>query len=240
MAPIKTNRKQNNNSDGDSLNVIGSGSSKINKKIRDIERLLSKKRDQLPSDILVEKERQLAALKTELNNLSEVQKVKKIAKKYHMVRFFEKKKALRKYKQIKKEYDQLIVDVADKKDLKKLRKKLTHHEIDLAYVVNFPKDQKYIALYPTEDNNLPSNDPNKKKGLQKTENEKNAFKKQIEKWLKDDQLPVSIEDILSGKSYEHKIIRKIPSNVPDAPVSNKGKQGDGEEKEGEEEDEFFE
>lgn len=235
MPPIKTQRKRSSN--GSSIevaSVLGAGTSKIKKKIRDIERLLAKKRDKMPANVIVENERALAALKTELENAEYVGKVKRFSKKYHMVRFFEKKKALRKYKQVKKEYDELERSEEGKdkkelkKELKKLRKKLSHAEVDLAYVVNFPRDRKYIALYPNE-NEDEELDPGVKKGLIKTEEQKQAFKKEIEQLIKEQSLPVSIEDILSGKKAAKVTSNNSKFSAPDAAQDYE-----------EEEDDFFE
>lgn len=196
MPPVKNHRRSNGVT-VEVASVLGSGTSKINKKIRDIERLLAKRRDKLPANVIVENERALAALKVEKRNAENSLKLKKNAKKYHMVRFFERKKALRKYKQAKKEHDKLISDGAEKKEIKKAKKVLTHCEIDLAYVVNFPKSEKYIALYPTNSSEN-EKDENIRKGLLKTESERNAYKKQFEQLLKDGTL--LIEDILKGEA----------------------------------------
>jgi hypothetical protein len=199
MAPIKANKNRSNSTSIEVANVLGAGTAKIKKKMRDIQRLLSKKRDSLPADVILENERALETLKVELQNAEQSLKVKKMAKKYHMVRFFERKKALRKYKQAKKEHDELIADKSEKKEIKKARKRLNHAEIDLAYVVNFPKDHKYIALFPNEEGEKVQDD-NVKKGLLQTDEFRNSFKKEIENMVKENRLPISLEDAITGKT----------------------------------------
>ncbi|CCH41660.1 rRNA-processing protein [Wickerhamomyces ciferrii] len=227
MPPVKKQRRSNGVS-VEVASVLGSGTSKINKKIRDIERLLNKRRDKLPSNVIIENERALQALKTEKLNVERSQKVKKISKKYHMVRFFERKKALRKYKQAKKQYDSLVEDEkSDKKEIKKAKKVLGHCEIDLLYTVNFPKDIKYISLYPSETSE--DLDESTKKGLIKTEEDRNSYKKQFEKMLKEGTIPVSIDDILKGdyKLNDYNEVHEAPDSVKHDDVE-------------EEEDDFFE
>lgn len=214
----------------ESESVIGQGTTKIRKRIRDIERQLEKKKDVLPSNIKLEKQRELAALKIELQNAQAFNKAKELSKKYAMVRFFERKKATKKYKQIKKEYEELEASDTDKKELKKLRKKLTHQEIDLAYVVNFPKDRKYIALYPKENEDVDKTDENVKRGTLKNDTLRNEFKKEIEQKLKDGTIPVNIQEILEGKSLALEV--KKMELAPDAPELQV--------EEPEDEDDFFE
>lgn len=209
--------------------VMGAGANKIKKQIRNVERLLQKKRDVLPDTVLLEKERTLEALKLELQEAEMRQVTKRNAKKYHMVRFFERKKALRRYNQTLKD---LKSDPANKK----LNKDLEEREIDLCYVVNFPKTTKYIALYPTTEES--TNEGETKNGTSTTETKRNTYREIIIKQLRNNQLPVSLEEILKGK-----ILAKDEAGVSleDDDV-RKGKDGDLEEsdKNDESEDDFFE
>lgn len=66
----------------------GTGSSKLTKKIRDVERTLRK--PGLAATKKIEAERALAALKEELEEVRKGQAAKENAQKYHMVRFFGK------------------------------------------------------------------------------------------------------------------------------------------------------
>lgn len=230
MPPIKSKKHHSAGTAVEITNVLGSGASKIKTKIRDIERLLKKKGDVLPADVVVAQERALETLKVELENAQMKNKVKEVAKKYHMVRFFEKKKSLRKYRQAKKEYDALVEKNEGKKEIKKARTKLRHAEVDLCYVVNFPKDKKYISLFPNKDS-ADAKDENVKKGLLKTEEQRNAFKKEIESMLKEDTLPISLKDILDGKSGER---TTLASNFETQ------KEEEVEANEDEDQDDFFE
>lgn len=202
--------------------------SKLKKKLRDIERTLRK--ENLPVNIRVEKERAVKALKLELEEKEMELKAATIIKKYRMIRFFERKKALRKYKQALKAVKDLEAnESSEKKDLKKAKKVLRHCEVDLAYVVNFPKIEKYIALYPN-DTDVDANDPNVKKGVQETEKKRQLYKKQFEKMMDDGTLPIKIEDVIEGKNTNSKSISTLTLGPAiDAPEENAK----------EEEDEFF-
>lgn len=66
----------------------GTGSSRLTKKIRDVERTLRK--PGLAATKKLEAERALVALKAELEEVRKAQAKKDLASKYHMVRFFGK------------------------------------------------------------------------------------------------------------------------------------------------------
>lgn len=209
--------------------AMGGGNAKIKKKIRDIERLLRK--DTLGADIRLENERALKALRVELEEAQSRLKERKTAKKYHMVRFFEKKKALRKLKQATKEVKRLEEE-GDKKAIKKARRVLKHAQIDTAYVLLFPKSQKYLSLYPTdhETNSEAHLTAKAKKGIQETEEARRNRRKEMEKLIDEDQLPFTFEDVLAGKEV---VTTLAPAATPLAEI-------DAAEDNADDDDDFFE
>ncbi|CCG24381.1 Efg1 protein [Candida orthopsilosis Co 90-125] len=231
MPKTKKSHRANRNSHIEVSKAIDTGSSaKLKKKIRDIERLLSKN-DKLPADKKIEYERALKGLKVELQNSQNVLKAKNNATKYHMVRFFEKKKAIRKLKQLRKAYED-VQKTEVRKDIKKARKQLKHGEIDLVYVMLFPKSEKYISLYPSA-NDEDLSDPNVKIGLRKTEARRLEFRKEVEKMMEEGKVPFTVDDIMSGKKVKTDVgaVRVAPTAEIDAP-----EQKDSEPQE----DDFFE
>jgi hypothetical protein len=66
----------------------GTSVSSLKKKVRDIERLLSRPNSTLLADARAENERALEAFKHELSIATQSKTEQKMAKKYHMVRFF--------------------------------------------------------------------------------------------------------------------------------------------------------
>jgi hypothetical protein len=133
MAPSKRNQE---------VHSVGknAGTSKIKKKIRDLERLLRK--PDLQATKRVETERAVNALRSELESSQDAQKVRKLSKQYHMVRFFEKKKAMRHLKQSLKR----CVNEGSQPD-----GQFKQCEIDWYYVTKFPIEKKYIALFASEE-----------------------------------------------------------------------------------------
>ncbi|GMM29792.1 Efg1 protein [Martiniozyma asiatica (nom. inval.)] len=178
--------------------------SAIKKKMRDIKRLLTK---DLPLEVRIANERALKSLEINLSEKQEENKEKKVSKKYHMVRFFEKKKAVRRYNQAKKEVTTIeskqdgnsnADEVKElKKDLKKKRRILEHATIDLAYVLNFPRAEKYISLYTitAPDSTMSERE---KKGIIATNETRDQWKKEFSEQLKNNTLQVTIEQGLTG------------------------------------------
>lgn len=237
----RNNGRNNRNNNTQVADVLGAGASKLKKKIRDIERLL--KKDNIPAHIRVDNERSLKALKVDLVNTQKSLKAKEVAKKYHMVRFFERKKAIRKLKQAMKAYED-VSKTEVRKDIKKARKVVHHSEVDVAYVILFPKEEKYISLYPNakegEDKST-LNNPKAKKGAQMTEQRKRELRKNVEKLIESGKLPFSFEDVLNGKTIKvdtSSYSQTTPHQEIDAPASE---DTHAQVKEAEEEeDDFFE
>ncbi|QRW25332.1 rRNA-processing protein EFG1 [Rhizoctonia solani] len=81
---------------------------------------------------------------------AETKKERKMAMRYHKIKFFDKQKVNRKIAQTKRA---LEAPDLDKKERKKLQKELLSHRVDLNYILNHPKLDKYIGLYPSSESN---------------------------------------------------------------------------------------
>ena len=144
-----------------------------------------------------------------------------------MVRFFERKKALRRYKKALKTYK------ADENEANK--EALENAEVDLCYVVNFPKSEKYISIF-TEDDTEASAETNLRR---------KAFRQLVRGKIADKSLPVSLSNILAGKKLSEEAIGVTlddalsRSNQTDASHQESDEDSDSNENE-KEEDDFFE
>ena len=110
---------------------------------RGLERLL--KKATLPDDIRRAKESELAALRTEGQKAKRVQREKAFSKMYHKVKFFERQKVERRIGQLQK---QLAAAAPAAKAA--LEAQLVEAEHDLLYVRHFPRNKKYLSLFPAE------------------------------------------------------------------------------------------
>ncbi|CAE6502328.1 unnamed protein product [Rhizoctonia solani] len=121
---------------------------KVKSAIRQTRRLLAK--DNLAADIRIQSERRLKSLETDLAKAEIRKKERTMAVRYHKIKFFDKRKVTRKIGQVKRA---LEGSELDKKERKKLQKELLSHRVDLNYILNYPKLDKYIALYPSSESN---------------------------------------------------------------------------------------
>jgi len=106
--------------------------SHIRKSIRDTQRMLA--RPNLPATVRQQQERKLRALQLAVEGKAALERQQKMATKYRMVRFFESKKAARHLRQALRSEDEAAIQEALK---------------DALYVQFFPKDQKYISMFPS-------------------------------------------------------------------------------------------
>lgn len=110
----------------------------VGAQIRTLERLLKNKSRALPPAVRKQKEEQLTQLRRLAGEKTRRQTEGSIAKKYHMVRFFERRKLERILHALQQKGDTGPDDQEKKAQVVK----------DLVYVRNFPKGRKYVALFP--------------------------------------------------------------------------------------------
>ncbi|KAI1374584.1 hypothetical protein F4677DRAFT_425517 [Hypoxylon crocopeplum] len=115
----------------------------VKKRARTIERRF-KTGQNIPANIQNDLERELAHHQQTIAEAAEDKKRKAMIKKYHMVRFFERKKADRLAKQIQSQLE----TTKDEKEIEKLKADLHRAEIDSLYTRFFPFRERYISLYP--------------------------------------------------------------------------------------------
>ncbi|KAK1523220.1 hypothetical protein CPAR01_14073 [Colletotrichum paranaense] len=115
---------------------------------RDIRRLLQSGK-QLPATKRNELEQELEALQERVEEHNFKKRRGDMIQKYHMVRFFERKKAERLLKQLRKKLQQS----EDPEEKKRLEAEAHVAEVDVAYARFFPLMERYESLYPNKDKN---------------------------------------------------------------------------------------
>ncbi|KAK6356956.1 18S rRNA maturation protein [Orbilia javanica] len=143
--------------------------SQLRKKIRDLTRLLNpSSSSKLPATTRSEHERALSAYKHELSLQQTSTKAQTLEKRYHKVRFFERRKATRALSRLNREFAAVVGKTAgssddgndddsddkESKDKKaeELQTKIHNAEVDLNYIMHYPSLEKYISLYKSGDN----------------------------------------------------------------------------------------
>ncbi|KAL8714257.1 MAG: hypothetical protein Q9220_001986 [cf. Caloplaca sp. 1 TL-2023] len=119
----------------------------LKSKIRDVTRVLQHAQE-LPLDIRIEKERALAGYKQDLEKAQIEKERQRMIKKYHMVRFFERQKATRNLKKLRK---RLAAAATNSPECQTLETEIHDAEVDLNYTMYHPLDEKYIGLYPIQE-----------------------------------------------------------------------------------------
>ncbi|KAG6110446.1 hypothetical protein E4U13_005374 [Claviceps humidiphila] len=112
------------------------------KRIRTIARLLQRNTD-LPAHVQNDLQRELATLKATVADKSIHKRRSAMISKYHMVRFFERKKASRLVKQLKRKIEQN----PGSHDVEDLKRQLHIAEVDEAYTIYHPHLEPYRSLY---------------------------------------------------------------------------------------------
>ena len=118
--------------------------SSLKQQLRGVERLL--KRDLTPEARAVH-EKKLREIKNSMENKKKQELERKYSKKYHMVKFFEKKKVTRAIKKVERQ----LMEEKDEQAIMKLREEEEQLREDLDYIVHFPNDMKYVSLFKTAD-----------------------------------------------------------------------------------------
>ncbi|KAL5361970.1 rRNA-processing protein efg1 [Aspergillus floccosus] len=121
----------------------------LKKRIRDAKRLLN--RVDLPADARVVQERALAGYENDLEEEMQRRHRSAMIKKYHFVRFLDRKTATKEVKRLERreqEVSKSDLDAAAKeKKLAALTQKLDIARVNLNYTIYYPLTEKYIALY---------------------------------------------------------------------------------------------
>jgi hypothetical protein len=122
----------------------GKGSASLRGKIRGLERTLKHQGEAMTPAARAAKQEEIASLVALFEDRKRRERERELAKKYHMVKFFERRKLQRRLERVA---ELAKKPGADEDELAARRKALLD---DLAYVVNYPKDQPYVALFPTD------------------------------------------------------------------------------------------
>ncbi|PGH11594.1 hypothetical protein AJ80_07064 [Polytolypa hystricis UAMH7299] len=135
----------------------------LKNKIRDLKRLLERKGETLPVDVRIEKERALKGYERDLGLVQSKKDMSKLIKKYHFVRFLERKTATKHLRRLLRRQQELTTPSEDspqspsqspssssEETLASLEKQIHTARVDLNYTIYSPLTEKYISLYPSQ------------------------------------------------------------------------------------------
>ncbi|RAK75632.1 Efg1 domain-containing protein [Aspergillus fijiensis CBS 313.89] len=204
----------------------------LKKRIRAAKRLLAK--PDLPADVRVTQERALLGYERDLEEETKSRERSKLIKKYHFVRFLERKTATKEIARLTRKEKEITentagVDAAAReKKLASVARKLHVARVNLNYTIYYPLTEKYIALYAdVKKKNKKAEDGQvvEEKGQEKEEEEdaagaaerSSAMWKTVEQCMKDGTLDL----LRDGKLNSNQDKR---SKVADAGAADESKK----------------
>ncbi|OJJ38991.1 hypothetical protein ASPWEDRAFT_103173 [Aspergillus wentii DTO 134E9] len=116
----------------------------LKRRIRDVKRLLN--RVDLPADARIVQERALKGYERDLEDENKRRDRSQMIKKYHFVRFLERKAATKDLNRLLRREKELDPK-EDKAALKSLKKQIHSARVNLNYTIYYPLTEKYISLY---------------------------------------------------------------------------------------------
>ncbi|KAH8423273.1 Efg1 domain-containing protein [Aspergillus melleus] len=118
----------------------------LKKRIRDVKRLLNKV--DLPADARIVQERALAGYEKDLEDENNRRDRSKMIKKYHFVRFLDRKTATKDVNRLLRR-EKALSESSDPATSKKtkLAQKIHIARVNLNYTIYYPLTEKYVALY---------------------------------------------------------------------------------------------
>ncbi|KAL2833206.1 hypothetical protein BJY01DRAFT_225278 [Aspergillus pseudoustus] len=124
----------------------------LKRRIRDVKRLLYK--SDLPADKRIIQERALKGYEKELADEEGRRERSKMIKKYHFVRFLDRKTATKEVNRLTRQHDELAKsDITEgntktkKKELAQLARQIHIAKVNLNYTIYYPLTEKYISIY---------------------------------------------------------------------------------------------
>lgn len=118
----------------------------VKKRIRDIDRIL--KRDGISNEMREKLTGDLESLKQQNLDNKQKEKERKYSIKYHQVKFFERKKILRKINTLNRDINAISVAENDESSkLQNLKESRDNFMKDLAYLLYYPRHLKYVSIF---------------------------------------------------------------------------------------------
>ncbi|KAJ6171904.1 hypothetical protein N7470_000971 [Penicillium chermesinum] len=187
----------------------------LKKRIRDVKRLLAK--GTLPADARVLQERALAGYEQDLAEETARRQRSHMIKKYHFVRFLDRKTATKQLNRLLRREKNLDLDSKEKD---RLQRKIHEARVNLNYTIYCPLPEKYISLYPKRDAKTDTKtDGDASDPKPESEGPKPPLWSVVEKCMEEGTL----DDLREGRMNISADGKPIPVREKPLPVANKQK-----------------
>ncbi|OQD86993.1 hypothetical protein PENANT_c006G04962 [Penicillium antarcticum] len=198
----------------------------LKKRIRDVKRLLNKV--DLPADARILQERALSGYEHDLADETARRERSQMIKKYHFVRFLDRKtatKELNRYLRREKEQD------LDTKQKARLAEKIHTARVNLNYTIYYPLTEKYLSIYPKSDgkSDAPESETESKRPQTDVKSTKPPLWSVVAKCMEEKTLDLLREGKLNINFNGEKI---ATASAPDASQEKSKKNGQRKESKG--------
>ncbi|KAJ5174939.1 rRNA-processing protein efg1 [Penicillium canariense] len=218
--PSKATRSSKNNTSATRNEKEYPSINELKSRIRGVKRLLNK---DLPADARILQERALAGYEQDLVDETARRERSNLIKKYHFVRFLDRKTATKQLNRLQRREKEKDLDSKQKAHL---ARQMHAARVNLNYTLYYPLTEKYISLYP-KSQGKPSDEALEKsesesesKTHKKAEESKPAMWSVIEKCMEENTL----DDLREGKlniGPDGQQISTTVSKKPTLPVNEK-------------------
>ncbi|KAI9367850.1 hypothetical protein BJX61DRAFT_266826 [Aspergillus egyptiacus] len=207
----------------------------LKRRIRDVKRLLNK--PDLPADVRIVQERALSGYEKELADEEKRRERSKMIKKYHFVRFLDRKTATKELNRLTKKQEALAnstdIDSETKaKKLEKLAARIHVARVNLNYTIYYPLMEKYISIYAElkkkKDESAEQQEPEEEVVIASSKAaERTAMWAVVEKCMEEGTLDLLREGKLEGKGEKKEEDGRTETSRPVSSKKDKGNKKAG-------------
>ncbi|KKY35949.1 putative rrna-processing protein efg1 [Diaporthe ampelina] len=193
---------------------LGVSLHEVKRRARNIERRFAKG-DDLPADVKQKLERELVKCKAQIDEISHKKRRHDMISKYHRVRFFERKKAERLRKKLKKQAD----EATDPEEKANIEADLHVADVDYHYTRYFPFLERYESLYTATENSKDDEAEGQPAALRALHSERPPMWKVVEEAMRNGQAALEeLQERRPEKSQERPPEKQKSKTVREKPV----------------------
>ncbi|KAK7717534.1 hypothetical protein SLS64_003027 [Diaporthe eres] len=193
---------------------LGVSLHEIKRRARNIERRFAKG-DDLPADVKQKLDRELVQCKAQIDEITHKKRRHDMISKYHRVRFFERKKAERLRKKLKKQAD----EATDPEEKASIEADLHIADVDYHYTRYFPFLERYESLYTASEESKGDEAEGQPAAIRALHSERPAMWKVVEEAMRNGQAALEeLQERRPEKSQERQPEKHKPKVVKEKPV----------------------
>ncbi|KAI7787927.1 rrna-processing protein efg1 [Diaporthe eres] len=193
---------------------LGVSLHEVKRRARNIERRFAKG-DDLPADVKQKLDRELVQCKAQIDEITHKKRRHDMISKYHRVRFFERKKAERLRKKLKKQAD----EATDPEEKASIEADLHIADVDYHYTRYFPFLERYESLYTASDESKGEEAEGQPAAVRALHSERPAMWKVVEEAMRSGQAALEeLQERRPEKSQERQPEKHKPKVAKEKPV----------------------